>query len=61
MKGSDVMKDTYMKPTIDVIEIGPCEMLALSFYINSEEKGDYAADFARERRGVWGDLWEEEK
>ena len=52
------MKKQYIMPKIEEIEIDVCEMLALSMQINTES-GYYEEDFARARRGTWGNLWDE--
>lgn len=54
------MKKKYIKPESEVIELETSGMLAMSFSIDSESKGDYGTDFAGRHRGVWGNLWEKE-
>lgn len=52
----------YQKPNMEVIEISPCMFLASSFGIDDSSQGNFTVDFARERhRGIWGNLWENDK
>lgn len=50
------MKKQYEKPNMDVIDISPCMILALSI---KDSQGDLSEDFAEGHRGTWGNLWEE--
>ena len=54
-----VMRNQYVKPEMVEVEIVISSMLAasLTMNINKTLKGDCEEDFARGRRGVWGDLW----
>ena len=52
-----VMRKQYVKPEMFVVEISISSMLAASFTIDKNSQGDCEEDFARGRRGVWGDLW----
>lgn len=54
-------KETYTKPTCEVVEIDPIEMIAMSGE-GSDTEDDF--EFGGERtfestrnRGEWGDLW----
>lgn len=50
------MKELYIQPRTEVVEVETEEMLALSV---SEEQASSAEDvLAGKRRGTWGDLWE---
>lgn len=55
-------KNVYVRPEIEVIEIGLTYLLANSHELNvdSENQGDEEADFTQKRdnsRGKWGNLW----
>lgn len=55
-------KVRYEKPRMNVIEMVPCMLFATStFSINTHSQGESEEDFARDRRGTWGNLWEEKK
>ena len=57
-------REKYIKPTCEVVEIGPMQMLSVSGE-GSDTGGDHEFDreerepgFVNERnRGEWGDLW----
>ena len=53
------MKEHYVKPMINVVEIDVCFMQSTSWLIDSDSQGNFREDFVRKRRrrGVWGDLW----
>ena len=51
------MKKQYTTPTMLVVDMEATRMIATSFPINSDLKGDYSEDFAISRRKTWGDLW----
>lgn len=53
------MRKPYVKPMIDVIEIDCCVMLSASVVADTQSQGDFKADFVGEKRGTWGNLWEE--
>ena len=56
------MKVRYEKPKMNVMEMAPCLLFAAStLSINAYSQGDLEEDFARDRRGTWGDLWEEKE
>lgn len=49
-----MVKKEYVKPEMVVEEILLGSMLAASAPVTDEEEG---GDYANERRGGWGDLW----
>jgi len=56
-------KKVYVKPTCEIIEMEPIEMIAMSGE-GSDTEGDHEfgeeRGFSNERnRGEWGDLWKE--
>ena len=51
------MRKQYVKPEMMEIEVVISSMLAASLTIDKNSQGDCEEDFARKRRGVWGDLW----
>ena len=55
-------REKYIKPTCEIIEMEPIEMLAMSGE-GSDTEGDHEfgeRGFSNERnRGEWGDLWKE--
>lgn len=54
-----MMKEEYVKPTMDIMEIESTSMLASSgLDIDRGSQGDFTEDFAPEKRGTWGNLWE---
>lgn len=56
------MKSQYKKPLMNVIEITSCMLFATSTLdINSYSQGEFKEDFAKSRRGTWGDLWAKEE
>ena len=57
------MKKEYIKPEIDIVELGVVHMLANSVPVDDEEKPGGWFDEApgrRERRGTWGNLWSQD-
>lgn len=53
------MKKKYENPEMNVLDMIPCSLLSTSgFDIDSSSKGDFEEDFAKGRRGVWGNLWD---
>ena len=50
------MKQTYIAPEMEIVEIELETIVSMS--INTEEQGDEPNDFAHQRRGTWGNLWE---
>lgn len=57
-----LVREAYVKPTCEVIEMDPIEMIAMSGE-GSDTGGDHEfgeRGFTNERnRGEWGDLWKE--
>lgn len=56
------MKNAYICPKMEVIEVEIQQMIATSNFIDidSGQQGEESEDFALERdRGVWGNLWDE--
>lgn len=53
------MKEEYVKPTMEAIEIENIDMFASSTIdINNGTQGDSPEDFTPRKRGTWGNLWE---
>ena len=55
------MKQNYIAPEINVIDIEVIEMLAVSSveYTDDKVSNDYEA-LSNKRRGAWGNLWDKE-
>lgn len=53
------MRKPYEKPEMTEVESIPSTVLSTSFYIVEESQGDFKEDFVVERRGTWGNLWED--
>ena len=49
------MKQEYIKPKIQVVELEPVNTLSASFGFSDEEIN--TGGRAQERRGEWGNLW----
>jgi len=54
-----MLKKLYEKPEMIEVESIPSTVLSTSFYIVEDSQGDFKEDFVVERRGTWGDLWED--
>lgn len=50
------MKHNYIVPEMEIVEMELEAIISMS--INEEEQGDENEDFAQDRRGTWGNLWE---
>lgn len=50
------MKDVYIKPQSECIEVAPT-LLAASFATDDEEKDNVVAGVRRRDPHQWGDLW----
>lgn len=50
------MKHNYIVPEMEIVEMELEAIISMS--INKEEQGDENEDFAQDRRGTWGNLWE---
>ena len=55
------MKKTYITPAMEQVVIEPSNMLATSAKvgINTTDEVDASSSLSQNRRGNWGDLWEE--
>jgi len=51
------MKELYIQPLIEVVEVETEEMLALS--VSDEQASSNEDVLMHKRRGTWGNLWEE--
>ena len=52
-------KMNYEAPLVEIIEVEPQEMLAMSGQgTDTNNDYDFGIRGANERRGAWGDLWE---
>lgn len=49
------MKELYIQPRVEVVEVEAEEMLALS--VNEEQASSEEDVLAGKRRGTWGNLW----
>lgn len=49
------MKQNYIAPEMEIVEMELEAIISMS--INMQEQGDENEDFARGRRGTWGNLW----
>ena len=57
---TDNNKLPYAPPRCEVMEIETMQMIAMSGYGNdTEDHYDFGERNANERRGTWGNLWEE--
>ncbi len=54
------MKQHYIKPEIEAIDIAVENMIATSPSISVGDDVESGVTGTRERRGSWGDLWSEE-
>lgn len=53
------LKENYSPPMVTIIHIEPCEIFTTSNMLGAHNiKGDEEEDFARNRRGRWGNLWD---
>ena len=51
-------KKAYIAPQIEVIEIDTVQMLASSIKV-SEDEVDAGEAWSNDRRGSWGNLWDD--
>ena len=50
------MKELYIQPQTEVVEVETAELLALS--VSDEQASSEEDVLAGKRRGTWGNLWE---
>ena len=54
------MKKSYIKPECEVLTMLPINMLALSAKYSDNATTSGSQCLGNERRGSWGNLWDEE-
>lgn len=52
------MKDVYIRPQSECVEVEPT-LLAASFTVDNEAEDDVVAGVHKKRSHKWGDLWNE--
>lgn len=54
-------KKMYTPPCTEVMAMEPCCMIAASEKVNvfTEEEIDASASLSNNRRGIWGNLWDD--